>query len=85
MTHSKVTSPQTQESCLDSAKDKGCDQNGEQINHMASQGRERFGRRRWDVATLSWPPIACPLGLKTPPPFAKVQHYFHILSRTLFI
>lgn len=68
MTHGKATSPRTQESCQDGAKDEGWDQKDKsRSNTHPPQGGERFAGvargGRWDGAMPSWPPMVCLPGL----------------------
>lgn len=79
MTHGEATSPRTQESCRDGAKDEGWDQKDESgSNARPPQGGESFAgaARGEEGGTEPCPPghpwIAC-LGCKKPPPFPKTQ------------
>lgn len=89
MTHGKATSPQTQESCRDDAKDEGWDQKDESgSNAHPPRGGERFagaarGRKVGCSRALTAAHGLPAWVARSRFPFARFSHYFHILNRTL--
>lgn len=88
MTHGEATSPRTQESCRDGAKDEGWDQKDESgSNARPPQGGESFagaaggrkvGQSHALPATHGLPAWVARSHL----PFPRLSHHFPILNRT---